>query len=73
MTTQISQSEILKMNPQVSQDELETHKKMLAKLRESGVRQAGYRIAIPYNGKRVSVHQDEDARVVRLRHSSERA
>lgn len=73
MFVKITESEILKMNPHIAPDQLEKRMAMLAKLRLSGLRRSQYRIAMPYGGRRASVQEDDDSRVVRLRHSSERA
>jgi hypothetical protein len=61
--------ELLAANPHVDPEELERAREILRKLRASGVRGAGYRLAPPYSGRRVSVREDaeNDPRRVRLR------
>ena len=65
---------ILKSNPQIDPNDLEEYRERLSKLRESGVRRSGYKLVPPYGGRRVLIQEDkDDARTVRLRHSSQRA
>ena len=72
MLTEITKSDILKMNPHISPSQLEMHRIMLAKLRGCGLRRTGYRIAMPYAGRRVYVQEDNESRIIRLRQSSDR-
>jgi len=75
MHRDIDISKILKANPQIDPRDLEEARKMLSKLRESGVKRSEYKLVPPFAGRRASVKEDagKDRRAIRLRHSSERA
>jgi hypothetical protein len=69
MSEQLDVERILQNNPHISQEELANAREILRKLRESGVRAAGYRLVLPYSGRRVSTKREEksDPRTVVLK------
>jgi hypothetical protein len=73
MPEEVDLEELLASNPHVDPDELEKAREMLRKLRRSGVRGPGYRLAPPFSGRRVSVREDaeNDSRRIHLRRSPE--
>ena len=69
MSDRLDVEQILQANPHINQEELAHTREVLRKLRESGVRPTGYRLVLPYNGRRVAIGTDDknDPRTVVLR------
>lgn len=60
--------EILKLNPHLTPDDLESARALLQKLRRHGSVGPGYRLAPPFGGRRVSVGDNgDDPRTIHLR------
>lgn len=73
MPDYVDLEEILRLNPHLDREELERSRAALRKLREGGRRNAGYRLAPPFAGRRVSVNGGgrEDPRTIHLRQPAE--
>lgn len=64
--------ELIRSNPNIDPRQLEKGRELLRKLRESGARGAGYRLASPINRRRVLIGGEptKDSRIVQLRNRS---
>ncbi len=73
MANRFELDEILASNPHIDPNLLEQSKEILNKLREAGVKKAGYNLASPYARRRNTPSSiGSDPRVVHLRRSSRR-
>ena len=62
--------EILASNPHIDPKELAKAIEMLRKLRDTGTSGSGYRLALPYSRRGITVGGDENARTVHLKRST---
>ncbi len=60
--------QILKLNPHIKKEELETLHNLLLSLREGEIRKAGYGLASPFTRRRASakIREDSNSRTVHL-------
>lgn len=60
--------QILKLNPHIKREELEIIHEILLRLREGGIKRAGYGLAPPFVRRRASAQpqEDSDSRTVHL-------
>lgn len=71
MTEYPTLEEILARNPHIDKEEFEKRKEILHRLRNFEAKRAGYKLALPFAHRHLSVDEDDsiDPRTTALRHS----
>lgn len=66
MPKKIEIEEIVAKNPQIDAEELEASREIVEQFRRSGIRRAGYRLALPFSGRRVRIVDNIEERTIKL-------